>query len=243
MNKCMKQKLGRRCIGVMLLFAMAITALPATEVQAEGAKFPKKIEMKIYPKRPKSQPVKSTNYSVLWGEKITQLKNSNKKVATVKKGKYSWTSLDITPRSVGTTKVTFKCSGKKFTTIVNVAEYESPFKSIKIGKKDFTKNFNVSNSYCLTGQTGNLEGKLRIKLKKNWKIESMKITYYDSHWIIKKVKNNQKIALRTDVLEGATDFYITVKNVKTKEKMEVFLGYNNYPNKGGNEFSQPEATY
>lgn len=227
----------------MLLFAMVITLMPATKVQAKGPVFPKKIEMKIYPKCPKSESVKSTNYFVLWGEKITQLKNSNKKVATVKKNKYNWSSLDIIPRSVGKTKITFKCSGKKFTTIVNVSEYESPFKSIKIGKKDFTKNYNVSNYYCLTGQTENLEGKLRIKLKKNWKIENMKITYYDNPWDMRKIKNNQNITLRTDVWDGATDFYIEVRNVKTKEKMTVYLGYNNYTNKGGNGFFQPEATY
>ena len=248
MSRFMKQKLGKKCIGVMLLFAMVITLMPATKVQAQEMMFPKKIEMILYPNRPKSKPVEASYFSVWHGNgKITQLKNSNKKVVTVEKSEYSSDGIKVTPKSAGISKITFKCSGKKFTCTIKVRKYESPFKLIKIGKKDFTKNFNVSESYQLTGRTRNMGGKLRIKLNKNWKIQSMELSYVENEEGLdnKKVKNNQNIVLRTagENSDGGSILYIVAKNIKTKEKKQVFLFYNNSPEKIGNEFSDCNVTY
>lgn len=144
-------------MALMMVTAVIITTLPATEVQAAASpKFPKTIDMLIYSDNAGKSVSQGGYYSVIYptsNGKVTQLKSSNVEVATVDKttGTPNNTFL-IMPNSPGTTKVTFKYARKKFTSTVNVINYENPFSSIKIGSRNFTKNFNASNHYSLHKQ-------------------------------------------------------------------------------------------
>lgn len=237
MSSKMKKVFGKKLLGVMILFAMIITAVPVIPAQAEdNSEISKTVEVKLFPNRLKTEKIKPKDYYAGFGSgKITNLKNSDKKVATVKKSKTYRGQLEITPKSVGTTKVTYQYGGEKYSLTVNVTNYESPFKSIKIGKKNFTKNFEKSNIYTFK-QKKNLTGKLQIKMKKNWKIKSMHLEYYDANYWIRDAKNNKNISLRTDVYDGMTALSVTVQNKKTKEEVDMLLYYSKNAKKNGNSY-------
>lgn len=239
MSKTMSEKILKRLIPILMIFAVTITSVPAISVQAAGGlSFPETIKVRNFPKRLKSEKIQSRRQWI-WDSKgkITQLKSSDKKVAIAKKGKTDlYPCIEITPKSAGTTKISFKCGGKKCTSTVYVTDYENPFKSIKIGKKDFTTKFDKSNEYVYK-QKHSMTGKLKIKLKKDWKIKTMYTEYIgDEGTQGDIVKNNKNVSLRTNVYGGKTQLIILLQNKKTKETMEVTLEYSKMAKKSGNVY-------
>ena len=216
-----KKILGKKLMAITLLLTMVITMLPVTEVQAKSPTFSKKIYLKCYPNRTNKNITYGTAqyiYNPTTNGKVTQLKSSNPKVATVSKLKHDKNSIIIAPKKAGKAKITFKYAGKKFTSTVIVVEHENPFKSIKIGKKNITKYFNVSDHYAMNKQTKALKGKINIKLNKDWKIEYINIR--DKQYNTKKVKNKSNVKLESD-----STLVIRVRNKKTKRLDQIQFDY------------------
>lgn len=236
MSKTMSEKILKRLIPILMIFAVTITSVPAISVQAAGEiYFPETIKVRNFPKRLKSEKIQLKRVYIYSKGKITQLKSSDKKVATVKKEKSSFYScIEITPKSADTTKISFKYGGKKYTSTVYVTDYENPFKSIKVGKKDLTKKFDKSNEYVYK-QKHNMSGKLKIKLKKDWKVKSMYLGYPDDKGG-QVVKNNKNISLRTDMYDGTCYLSILLQNKKTKEELPIQLEYSKTAKKSRNVY-------
>lgn len=167
-----------------------------------------------------------TNYyfaTPKYSEKITiKATSSNKKVAIVKAkvrkiGKKYIAEYTVTPKGYGKTniKVTVEAKGKKYkkTCIYFSEKYVNPFKSIKIGKDNYTTKFNKTYENCglIAPKNGTVENKkISIKMKSGYKL--LHIYGYDYHYFetgeIAKVKNDSKLK-DFQLLE------ITYKNKKT----------------------------
>lgn len=55
---------------------------------------------------------------------------------------HSKSAVALTTKKAGTTKITFKYAGKKYTSTITVKNWENPCESFKIGSKDYTSKFN-----------------------------------------------------------------------------------------------------
>ena len=111
---------------------------------------------------------------------VTALKSSKPKVASVSTFTYEGTVyVAISPKKAGKTTVTFNYKYQKKTykakIVVTVANYENPFQSIKIGKKNYATQFDYGNVVVPKA----LSGKLTLKLKMGWKV--LDLCSYNSH--------------------------------------------------------------
>ena len=107
---------------------------------------------------------------------VTNLKNSNKKVATVKPYKYAGeVFVGVTPRKPGKTTVSFtaKVNGKKknYKCVVTVKKYVNPFSSLKVGSTSITKKFNNKTAIDISVNGTKKNQKVSFKLKKGWKLD------------------------------------------------------------------------
>ncbi len=146
---------------------------------------------------------------------LVSFKISNKigKLSVSKTKRNGWIALYLKPKKTGKTTVTLKFkdpeTGETHTNKmkVTVYNYKNPFKSFKIGKKNYASKFKKRQT---VEKVGPASGKLKIKLKKGWKIKS--ILHQDmSSTVLRstKVKNKQFIDLTSKA-------YITIilKNKK-----------------------------
>ena len=86
------------------------------------------------------------------GKKVTAVKSSNKKVATVKivdGGSYNY--ILITKKKAGTTKITYKLAGKTKTVTFKVYKWKNPVKTLKLGSKNYASKFKKTPSLDLYG--------------------------------------------------------------------------------------------
>lgn len=151
-------------------------------------------------------------------KKISNVKSSNKKVATVsvtkvkpsKAGGYSmpgYYMLNVKLKKAGTTKISFTYNGKKYSSTLKVSKYSNPIKSIKIGSKEYKSAFVAKKlvrgmeEYDVTLNTKKLSGKLAVKAASGWKIHKI-YKYFGS----KKLKNGSKVE---------DSVYVEMKNKKT----------------------------
>ena len=73
-----------------------------------------------------------------------------------------------------------------------VMKYSNPFKTFKIGKKNYASHYK-GNTF--TELEKPVKGKLKLSVKKGWKIS--KIYHYYGYEGKKKIRNNKKIELNT----------------------------------------------
>ena len=153
------------------------------------------------------------------GKKITSVKSSNKKVATVKvmKGQSGPTYIMITMKKVGTTKISYKLGGKKKTAVLKVVKWKNPVKSFKIGSTNYASKFkkavNFTESIDLSAK------RVAVKAARGWKV--VKILYYAGGDMPKKIKNG------TTLPNGTSFVSVVLKNKKTKAVENVVVSY--YP--------------
>lgn len=216
---------------VSMLFALAFLAftlclIPAKKAHASGSEG--YIQLKG-----KSQSVivfhpSSDDYEIECGKQLKNAKKvkftSNKpsvikthcyKDSTDKSNPYS---LTFTTKKLGTAKLTltYTKNGKKQKHIINVkvTKYQNPFKSVKIGKISYTKDFKHSfvSEFLKKQPVG--KQKISIQTKNGWKVVSIKKVYPKnpkddaSPYIVSKVKNNTK----TFISKAYTTLMITVKS-------------------------------
>ena len=129
---------------------------------------------------------------------ITKLKSSKKSVATVSKFVYGDTAyVAINMKKPGKTTVTFnvKYKGKtvKAKTKVEIRKYVNPFKSLKIGSKNYASKFK-ENPYCTLTKTA--KGKMTIKLKSGYKIKGISTYNGNDGSGYKILKNKKNITIK-----------------------------------------------
>ncbi len=142
--------------------------------------------------------------------KITSVKSSKKSVASISKYKKKY--LFVTPKKKGTTKITVKAGGKKYTCRFTNAKYENPFKSFKVDNSERASSFNDQYSGPLLWLTPNEPTPISIKLKSGYKLKKM--TYNG-----KTVRNGGSITAKED----ASDSYLRIEIRNTKIGQDINL--------------------
>jgi len=129
---------------------------------------------------------------------ISKLKSSNKKVATVSTFTYlDMVYIGISPKNPGKSTITFnyKYGGKTYKgkVKVTVLDYENPFKSIKIGSKNYSSRFRNQQRIEVDKA---LSGKLTINLKKGYTLQSLYSYNYKDGEDFQILSENKKIKIR-----------------------------------------------
>lgn len=214
-----------------LICAMTLCVFPVISEAASKPSVPKQIKSVCIPNMVVfgrvEIPIKGvTNASEV---KISNLKYS-KSILTpypyVKSGNITNSTLAFSIKKAGTTKVSFKLTvdGKSYncSTTVKLVNYTNPFKSIKVGKKNYTSKFNIKGGQDKLNynviKNGVFKGKLQISLKSGWKLVKMYKVKPVSGAKKTTVKNNTTINLGKKYILG-----IVVKNTKTGVYEELGL--------------------
>ena len=141
------------------------------------------------------------------GKKISAAKSSNKKVATVKVKTYDngMTSLLVTKKKAGTTKITYKLDGKKKTVKLKVVKWKNPVKTFKVGSKNYASKFKKSaGSHAASSVAGKT---VKVEAASGWKVK--RIVAYTNNGV-KIVRNGKKTPADTGQV------VVALKNTKTK---------------------------
>lgn len=222
------RKITKKALAAVLVFFMVIQVTPSAVVHAAAPKIQKNLKFWLYDK------VQSSPYVYLQNPakkgKITKIKNSKPSVAKVSAGSGAY--LIVTPKSAGTTNVTFQYNKKKLSTKITIVKWESPCKEFRVGKKNYAKDFEKSGHYNLNKQKKNKNEKIKIVPKKGWKLA--KIERFTMNSPAKRVKNNSKVNLSAG--GTGTGIYVYFKNTKTKEMRRLYFGYSNNPFASGNSY-------
>ena len=163
------------------------------------------------------------------GRKISNVKSSNPKVATIQLDHhvYSGThvySINVTIKKAGTTKLSFKWGGKKYNIKYIVKKYTNPVKAFKIGSKDFASRFapkalTHAGMYVSMGSKAtSYNGKVQIQPAKGWKIS--KIWYWGNNKL-RFIKNGGTVS-------KAQTLYVSIKRGTQHEILYVYAGGKNY---------------
>lgn len=220
----MKKKAKKIMVSVLVMVLMAGCFIPAQIVRADTfmtAKYKKNVT------------VAKLNYpyildmgNKLKGVKKVTVKSSKKSVVEPMKDDknvFFWT------KKTGTAKLTIKVKKAKktytYTTKVKVVKYANPAKTIKLGSKNLTSKFKKELFY-LTYKTKATKQKLSIKLKKGWKVKTIKQQYFSEKkqtFIQKKIKNNSYIKYTNNV---GNRVYMNLYNSKTNQTLDLCIGVN-----------------
>ena len=135
--------------------------------------------------------------------KVTNVKSSNKAVATAKATKNK-KKINLTLKKAGTTKLTFKCKGKSYNVKVVVAKYLKPVKSLKVGGTEYASSLQRRplSTVPLTS------GKLSVQANSGWKFVSASY-YSNTTETVKKVANGKRVPKSADYL------YVNMRHKKT----------------------------
>ena len=117
-------------------------------------------------------------------------------------------SIELEVKKAGTATLTCVYKEKEYKIKYVVKKYVNPVKTLKIGKKNYAKKF--KKSHYLSGCSYPIKGKLNVVAAKNWKLKTMRLSYYDKEggYCEKNVKNGKKIY--------GLSLSLTFKNKKTK---------------------------
>ncbi len=186
----MKKNLARKISVLAMALVLIFTMLPALPVKAgvAGRTMPKSQTIVLQTvKEGKYTFVDQTSY--LFKKNVTSVSSSNKKVAKVQK--FNKKYVIVTPKKVGSSKITVKCGKKKYTMKFKVINYKNPFKSLKFGTVNATKEFAkypgyTVSSISLNANTAKISvalnsGYSKLKIKVNGKAvaNNANITFND----------------------------------------------------------------
>lgn len=210
----------------ILTIMLLISMIPTSKVYAAAPKIDKSYRVWLY-----ENPINPNNitesYMEIWMKnwtkngKITKIKNVNPLVADVTKKYCGPSSFEVKAKAEGTTKVTFRYAGKKYSTKIIVKKWENPCQMFKIGNVDYTSRFDISDAYCWGNRKKDINAKISIKPKKGWKL--VKIENYPGKMQKHMIKNNSKMKL--SIKESWTEVYAYFKNKKTKEMVRLKFWY------------------
>ena len=180
-------------ITLIMAFALVLTGTVSFSTQsaiaAEDRPLSKKVSCIVFPG-------KSLNKTVLNKEftyDVDKCTSSNKKVAVIK-GKSSKAYLLVKKKGKATITIYAKKDGtseyKKYIVSVKTFNYTNPFKTYKIGKKDYKDKYNKKIHYG----AGAIKGKINIKAAKGWKLVRIeKMGTHDDDFV--KVKNGSSVKI------------------------------------------------
>ncbi len=106
------------------------------------------------------------------------------------------------PKKAGTTtlSITVKCNGKKKVHKVKlkVVQYKNPFKTLKIGNKNYEKKLVNKKIFYISKPKKNKNVKLSFKMKKGYEISTIYYHYIkkDGSSGLEILKNGQRFKLR-----------------------------------------------
>ena len=114
------------------------------------------------------------------GKEISDVKSSNKKVATATamKADDGTCYIALNAKKKGTATISFRLGGKAYKTKHTVAKYSNPFKSLKVGKSDYAKKVSFTGYDCRANVKAKaLGGKIKITPASGWKLDG-KVTAF-----------------------------------------------------------------
>lgn len=161
--------------------------------------------------------LKSISFDGVEGDvKITNLKSSNKKVATVSKG--SSYLLISYGRKTGSTTISCKVNGVPLKKVFKV-KYTSPVKTFKVNGKNIASKYRKKNILRVNQTLRNK--KATITAKSGWvitKVENIK----NSKWSTKNYKNGTKsVTVKIKTVMPSDGLRITFLNKKTGAEQEI----------------------
>lgn len=119
------------------------------------------------------------NYTLkVKGTTVTKCVSSNTSVAKATKLKTGW---GFSPRKVGTTRFTLKCkNGKRYVVKLQIFKYSNPFRTIKVGSKNYAPLFKSNDGLMLriassTPKKGTYS--FGITTNANWKVAKADVVY------------------------------------------------------------------
>lgn len=223
MKKITKSKMT--LFSALFVAVMALCFFPAKKVSAMETSLPKQSGKTICCMMIDKKGTKCSIYAgelrkLPHGKNMTVLsfKSSNEKVikAWAEKGEYddNWVYPILKLKKPGTAKLTltYKSGTKKYKYTVNVKviKYQNPFKTFKIGNKNYASVFNKVNIWGATLKMPTLKNgnyKFELKANKNFSIKTAKF----QQTVGKKIKNvNVKNAKKIKMTKDAY-FTFTMK--------------------------------
>ena len=224
----MKKVLSRLlAVSLSFMVAFGLLIVPATEsANADGAvlsvaKYAKTV--KYHTGATYSDVVVLDMGSKLKGAKSVKVTSSKKSVVKPFSYDKSWGGgLLLNIKKKGTAKLTIKVrkgsKTKKYKVKVKVVKYKNPFKTFKVGKKNFASKFKKS---MIADYHNSLGSKQKVSVKLSGGKKLRKITYYAFNYesdkeITKNIKNNSTIKLIKDT-QNTTE-WLTVVDYDTKTK-------------------------
>ena len=159
---------------------------------------------------------------VVHDAKVTKLKSTNLKVCTVKvEGWDDYHYIDLRVEAVGKSTVSFTLTqggvSKKYKFTVEVRPWVNPFKTIKVGSKNYTKNFDDTSHY---DTRANIKGKVTLKLKKGFEFKYIEHQSLKNEVLHKYTKMNPKVNAKLKNMEHIT---IVLLNKKYNEDIYFYL--------------------
>ena len=146
------------------------------------------------------------------GPKVTKVKSTNKKVATVKAVNRYFCGITIDLKKPGKTKITYNRGGKRTINLI-VKKYVNPIQSFTVGTTQLAPNFETeaieyvgNGSRNVAAPVNSFTGRIKIKPKVGWKVSS--IYTWSTSGKKKTIKNNSKVS-KLDYI------YLDMKNKKT----------------------------
>lgn len=231
-------KIIKKVLLVLMTLILAMPVLPVTEAQAASKKptFSKNVTLVHYAKdKARNKGAWEIRTDDEYGRdtiKVSKLKSSNSKVLKVhianKGGKQE--AIGIQSKKAGTATVSFTATvnGKKhnFKCKVKVVKYQNPFKSFKVGSKNYASKYKntsfsawADNKNWPAPSKDKIKGKLNIVPNKNWKIKSIRVANaYETGW--KKIKNKSKIDMSK---KNSRTLQIEMRNSKTGVEHEFLV--------------------
>ncbi len=169
------KRFSKKLRGILMVAAMSVA------VCAAPAKADDDVYYVTYSAKGNKLSNQYTTYTYALDSSVTKLeaKSSNKKIATVKVTKaYGRWAYTVTVKKAGSFTITRKVYSHDqedgdmvdvFKRAYKAVKYATPIKTLKVGKKTLTSTFKKSSS--VKGKK--LSGKLTIKMKKGYKLESV----------------------------------------------------------------------
>lgn len=130
--------------------------------------------------------------------------------------------LHIIPKKAGSTTITFTYGGKTWKSKINVSKWESPCKTFKVGRRDYSKYFEKASKYDLCGEKS-VTSKVQIVPKSGWKLTKIERGH---DGVSTPIKNGSNVNLSTAMT--GTGIYAYFTNTVTKENKKLSFGYGDF---------------
>lgn len=210
----------KKVLIVLMAIMLAIPVLQVTEVEAASkVKLAKKMTVTYYAK----EKIRYNTEVHILGEfkasdkvKISKLKSSNPKVLKVSTLRTDYDQrLILDARKAGTSTVSFKATvngkSRNYECVVKVVKYQNPFKTFKVGSKNYTSKYKNSENEGGTYTSKKVQGRLNIVPQKGWKISRISLVNMFTNKS-KKIRKNSSINLDS---KGFNRLWVTMKHSKT----------------------------